>query len=63
MATKRTYRVHGDLQPRLVKAGSQAQAVNHCVKGKYSATVATHADYEELWGNVKIEEATDEEAT
>lgn len=34
---------HGE-ERRLVEATSQAQAIRHCVKGAYNATVATTKD-------------------
>jgi hypothetical protein len=59
---KRTYRVRGGEKPRMVRASSKAQAVNHVVKDhQYSATVAVQADYEELWDQkIEIEEASEE---
>lgn len=54
----RVYRVisaHGD---KLVRAGSQAQAIRHVVSSTFSARVATQDDMESMLGNgLKVENA------
>lgn len=41
MTAKRIYIVQGGDKPRLVEAISQAQAIGHCVRGQFKASVAT----------------------
>lgn len=48
-------------KPRLVRASSQAQAVGHVVRSRYSAKVAKQDDLETLLGEgVKVETASAE---
>lgn len=68
MSAKRIYIVAGPdgSLPRLVRAISQASAINHCVKGSYSAKVATQDDIVETLSDsarsiVGVEEAGENE--
>lgn len=44
MSATRVYLVTGGDKPRMVQATSQAQAIGHCVRSQYKATVATQMD-------------------
>jgi len=44
VTARRIYLVTGGEYPRLVLASSQAQAINHCVRGTFSAKVASQMD-------------------
>ena len=68
MSAKRIYLVTGSegTTPRLVRAVSQASAINHCVRGSYSAKVATQDDIVETLSDsarsiVGVEEAGENE--
>jgi len=60
--TTRIYYVSGADKPRLVRASSQAQAINHVVRNQYTASVATQINLVELLGKgVVVETASEEE--
>lgn len=42
--TKRIYLVQGGDKPRLIEASSQAQAIGHCVRGQFKASVASQRE-------------------
>ncbi len=44
MSASRIYLVTGGDKPRLVQASSQAQAIGHCVRGQFKASVATQRE-------------------
>jgi hypothetical protein len=66
MTAKRIYLVTGGEWPRLVLASSQAQAINHCVRGTFTAKVASQMDIVETMSDssrsiVGVEDAGEEQ--